>query len=63
LCESYRHWKNVEERVVMAHLPLGQWEFLLTVQWEQLTMMGRKEWMEIERPGSARMGIEVGLGD
>ena len=47
----------------MAHLPLGQWEFLLTVQWEQLTMMGRKEWMEIERPGSARMGIEVGLGD
>jgi len=63
LCESYRHWKSVEERVVMAHLPLDLWEFLLTVRWEQLTMTDRKGWMEIERLGIARMGIEVGLGD
>jgi hypothetical protein len=63
LCENYRHWKSVEERVVMAHLPLDLWEFLLTVRWEQLTMTDRKEWMEIERLGIARMVIEVGLGD
>jgi hypothetical protein len=63
LCENYRHWKSVEERVVMAHLPLDLWEFLLTVRWEQLTMTDRKGWMEIERLGIARMGIEVGLGD
>ena len=47
----------------MAHLPLDLWEFLLTVRWEQLTMTDRKGWMEIERLGIARMGIEVGLGD
>jgi hypothetical protein len=63
LCESYRHWKSVEERVVMAHLPLDLWEFLLTDLWEQLTMMDRKGWMEIERPGIARMGIEAGLAE